>query len=62
MLYQSVQFKYGYFSSTKELKTFNPDITTGELRSNARGNVAVLRGRQLEKKKKGFTGEEGGQR
>lgn len=62
MLYQSVQFKYSYFGSTKELKTFNPDITIGELRSNASGNVAVLRGRQLEKKKKGFTGEEGGQR
>lgn len=44
MFYQSVQFKYGYFCSTKELKTFNPDVTTGELRrSNAPGNVAVLR-------------------
>lgn len=37
----SVQFKYGYFS-TKELKTLNPDPTTGEWRRRATGNVAAV--------------------
>lgn len=40
----SVQFKYGYFCSTKELKMLNPGVTTGEWRRRrATGNVAAVR-------------------